>query len=80
MERILVTKDELVELLNKELSKREDSEGYSFTSGILRLQDKDKNGCNWSGGTLRGSGVPTKPMEPAAVHIVAEAKKKYNLK
>lgn len=81
MERILVSEEELIEILNKELRKREDSEGYSFSPGVMRLRDKDKDGCNWSTSVkFRGSGVPVIAMADVAKWIVAEARKKYNLK
>jgi hypothetical protein len=80
MERKLVTEKELVRLLNEELAKEDNSEGYSFMEGVIRLVDTDENGCNWSEVSLRGSGVPVKPMLPTADRIIAEAKSKYNLR
>lgn len=80
MERKLVTEEELIKLLNNQLAEHEDSEGYSFDQGVLRLAGVDENGCNWSTVHLRGSGVPVAPMAPIADRIVGEAKKKYNIK
>ncbi|NPU86291.1 MAG: hypothetical protein HPY65_17565 [Syntrophaceae bacterium] len=80
MERKLVSEKELVNILNNELRKNEDSEGYSFDGGVLKLKEPDETGCNWSRVKLRGSGVPIKPMAMVAERIVSEAKKKYNVK
>jgi len=79
MERKLVTEEELIAVLNQELHKTENPEDYRFEN-IIRLVDKDKDGCNWSEVFVRGSGVPVKAVLPLADRIVHEAKKKYNLK
>ncbi|MGD0238572.1 MAG: hypothetical protein ABSC55_29045 [Syntrophorhabdales bacterium] len=46
MTRELVTEEELIRILNNELAKDEDSKGYSFDNGLLRLAETDENGCN----------------------------------
>lgn len=78
--RRLVTEEELVRILNKQLAKHENSKGYSFMEGITRLADPDEDGCNWSEVAVRGSGVPVKAIIPTADRIIAEVKKKFNLK
>jgi hypothetical protein len=80
MERMLVSEQELLRILNEELKKVEDSEGYRFGNGVLRLTDTDEDGCNWSTVYLRGSGVPVELMAATAARIVTEARKKYNIR
>jgi hypothetical protein len=80
MDRKLVTREELLAILNEELKKREGMENYSFTSVGYELVEPDAEGCNWSTPVLRGSGVPLEPCIPIARRVVEEARKKYNLK
>jgi hypothetical protein len=80
MERRLVSEEELIKILNRELAKEEDSEGYSFMEGITRLIDVEEDGCNWSDVAIRGSGVPVEFMTKRADIILEEVRKKYNLK
>ena len=80
MERLLVTEEELIGILNKELHKLESPEYYNFVGGIMRLKDPDKHGCNWSEAVIRASGTSVKPVLPLADRIIQDAKKKYNLR
>lgn len=80
MERELVTEEQLLAFLNKELAKYEDSESYRFDSIGYRLVEPDPEGCNWSTPQLRGSGVPLEPIVPIAERIVGEARRRYNLR
>lgn len=80
MERILVTEEQLIAILNTELHKTEDPEYYKFTEGIIRLANTDKNGCNWSTVYVQASGVSVKSVVHIANRIIFDAKRKYNLK
>lgn len=79
MERILVTEEELLAILNRELHKTEKAEDYRFEN-VIRLTDKDKDGCNWCEVFIRGSGVHVEPILRKVDLIIYEVKKKYNLK
>ncbi|MGD0661841.1 MAG: hypothetical protein ABSD38_27600 [Syntrophorhabdales bacterium] len=80
MERKLVTEEELIAVLNTELRKHDDSGRYSFMAGVVRLAEVDETECNWSDPYLQGGGVSVVLMAGVAENIVAEAKKKYNLR
>jgi len=72
-----VTEDELLEILNSELSKRAELKKCSFIS--IRRTKPDGTGCNWSA-EVRSSGVPHHVSAPITGKIAADAKKKYNIK
>ncbi len=72
-----VTEDELLEILNSELSKRAELKKCSFIS--IRRTKPDFTGCNWSA-EVRSSGVPHHASAPITGKIAADAKKKYNIK
>ena len=79
MERKEVSEEELLVFLNAELSKHNDMNKVSFTS-IERLAEPDSTGCNWSKAQVRSRGVPHYVAAPVTGGIVAEARKKYNVK
>lgn len=79
MERELVTEEELIAILNKELRKYEEYNDCQFES-MLILKGYDPSGCNWSSTKVRCSGIPAEVCEPITSRIVADAMKKYNIK
>jgi len=79
MERKEVSEEELLVLLNAELSKHNDMNKVSFVS-IERIAEPDSTGCNWSKAIVRGGGVPHYLAAPVTGGIVSEARKKYNVK
>ena len=79
MERKEVSEEELLVLLNGELSKHNDMSKVSFAS-IERLAKPDSTGCNWSKAIVRSGGVPHYVTAPVTGGIVSEARKKYNVK
>jgi len=72
-----VTEDELLDLLNSELSKHAQLKKCSFIS--IQRSEPDGTGCNWSA-EVRSSGVPHHVSAPITGKIAADARKKYNLK
>ena len=78
MERKEVSEEELLILLNAELSKHNDMNQVVFTS-IERLEEPDRTGCNWSMARIKSSRVPHYVAAPITGEIVAEARKKYNV-
>ncbi len=72
-----VSEDELLTILNEELSKHAELRKCSFVS--IQRSEPDKKGCNWSAG-VRSSGVPHYISAPITGKIMAEARKKYNVK
>jgi hypothetical protein len=79
MERKEVSEEELLMLLNAELSKHNEMNQVVFTS-IERLAEPDGAGCNWAKAHVKSSRVPHYVAAPVTGQIVAEARKKYNLK
>ena len=79
MERKEVTEEELLVLLNAELSKHNDMSKVSFVS-IERLAEPDSTGCNWSKAQVRTRGVvPHYIAAPVTGKMVSVARKKYNV-
>ncbi|NQU79973.1 MAG: hypothetical protein HQ543_00470 [Bacteroidetes bacterium] len=79
-ERLFITEDKLVSILNKELGKYDQCNDCRFMSVGPLLKEYDETGCNWSQANLNCSGVPLDICRPFANKIVAEAKSKYNIK
>ena len=80
MERKIVSEEELISILNGELSKFGECKDCQFYH-VSKLQESDNDGCNWSSEVmLRCSGVPVKICQKFAHRIINEARKKYNLK
>ena len=80
MARKLVTQEELVDILNRELAKLPECAGVR----VSHLPDKlrvDETGCNWSRDVVLGGplGGPQACTESAAV-IVSRLAAEYNLR
>lgn len=83
MERKLISEEELLSILNSQLSKYEECKDCRFDTPPLKLVELDKDGCNWSTINMRCSGIPpeiSKICRSFAERIVFEARKKYNIK
>jgi hypothetical protein len=80
--RQLVSANELLAILNEEMSKYEECEGCDFDRPPMKLATQDEDGCNWSttGLHIRCGGAPSEISLPCAKKIVADARRKYNLK
>jgi hypothetical protein len=72
-----VSEDELLTILNEELSKHAELRKCSFVS--IQRSEPDKTGCNWSA-EAKSSGAPHYISAPVIGKIMAEARKKYNVK
>jgi hypothetical protein len=79
MKRKEVSEEELLILLNAELSKHNEMNQVIFSS-IERLAEPDRTGCNWSKAHVKSSRVPHHVTAPITGEIVALARKKYNVK
>ncbi len=79
MERKEVSEEELLALLNEQLSKHNDMSKVSFVS-IERLPNPDSTGCNWSKAVVKSHGVPHYQTAPVTGGIIRDARKKYNVK
>ncbi len=79
MGRTVLSEEELILLLNGELSKHEECNDCHFI-GIVKLRNYDEGGCNWSSVNLRCSGIPADICKPTADEIICEAKTKYNIR
>lgn len=80
MERKIISEEELLSILNNELSKYEECRNCRFDNPPLKLMEPDKDGCNWSTIYMRCSGVSSDICWQFADRIVFEARKKYNIK
>ena len=79
MSRKVVSKNDLLNLMNIALHENEELKDCSFTS-VQKLQEADSNGCNWSVGYgLRCSGVPPEVCAEPARQVVETHMSKYNL-
>jgi len=79
MSREVVPEETLIEWMNSRLQQHEECKDCRITS-VLRLVDKDEDGCNWSSPNLRCSGVPADVCSPTASHVAAQARELFNLK
>ena len=79
MERKFITEKTLISILNNDLREYEECNQCEFTS-IMKLEESDLNGCNWSSAALRCSGESGELCMPFASTVVTEGKTKYNLK
>lgn len=79
--RELVTSKELKTYLTAELKKVKGCDGCTI-GRILRYQQPDDDGCNWSDNVIVSSGGDISPdyLLPHVQRIVAEARKRFNLK
>lgn len=76
-----VTREELAAHLTAELQKVRDCQGCSI-HGIFPYQQPDEDGCNWSDNVWVSTGgdMPVGYVRPHVQRIVAEARKRFNLK
>jgi hypothetical protein len=80
MERILVSVEELLSILNSELSSHEEFKNCRFETPPMKLLTPDEDGCNWSTIQIRYIGVSSEVGRPVVERIVAQARKRYNIK
>jgi len=78
MEQQIISKAELVKIINDELSKHEECNDCSI-SGIMKLQETDDVGCNWTDPYIQCSGVPADVCAPIAGQVFSAMKKIYNI-
>lgn len=74
----MLSEDDLLHVLNTELSTKDECAGCKFTS-VVRLKGTDKTGCNWSHANLRCSGQPVAVCHAAADRVISSTKDKYNI-
>ena len=76
-----VLKDELLSILNRELSKHEECENCMFMN-ILESDEECEDGCNWIGANLKliCDGDASEKCRPFVSKVLAEAGFKYNIK
>ena len=79
MDRRLVSVEELLSILNDELSKYEEFKDCRFENPPMKLLVPDEDGCNWSAIQIKYIGVSDEVGRPVVERIVAEARKKYNI-
>jgi hypothetical protein len=80
MERTFVSVEELLSILNSELSKYEEFKNCRFETPPMKLLMPDEDGCNWSTIKIRYVGISTEAGRPVVERIVAQARKKFNIK
>ena len=82
MARKLVSKKELIRILNNELSKYEECKDCHF-NGILKYEEvEEEEGCNWVGADVKFicSDEPDERCRPFISRVLSEAGKNYNIK
>jgi hypothetical protein len=81
MARELVSKRELIRILNNELSKYEECEDCHF-DGVMKYEEEEGDGCNWLGANVkfRCSGEPDERCRPFISRVLSAAGKQYNIK
>jgi hypothetical protein len=89
MPRQTIKIDNLLEILNDELSNYDECIDCRFHSIIPRIA-QDNSGCNWSHANLRGHLAPTGPLMalsqpasacyPIAARVISKAREMYNVR
>ena len=79
MERKFISVEELLSILNSELSKYEEFKNCRFENPPMKLLIPDEDGCNWSTIQIRYEGVSAEAGRPIVERIIARARKKYNI-
>lgn len=75
-----VSKQELLDTLNRRLKEHpEGGEDCSIPS-VFQLHEADEEGCNWEVGIVRGSGISSKECLGTAQEVVKKARSEFNLK
>lgn len=79
MTKRIISKLQLQLWLTEELQKLHECEKCRF-GGITPLQEVDSKGCNWSASiSLNAAEVSKEIYEPAALFVIQEARKKFNI-
>ena len=78
MPRIVVSEEELLQILNARLQAHDECTDCRFTS-VVRLQEQQSDGCNWSTANLRCSGTPASACMPIARAVITEVAETHNL-
>ena len=79
-QRVLVSIEQLVDILNRELAKYSECEGVSVSYPPDRLETVDETGCNWSQVViLRGSSGTQEACSQTAAMIIGRAAAQYNV-
>ncbi len=81
MARDLVSKRELIRILNNELSKYEECKDCQFDS-VMKYEVEEGNGCNWLGANVKFTcnGDPDERCRPFISRVLSEAGEQYNIK
>jgi len=81
MARELVSKRELMRILNNELSKYEECKDCHF-DGVLKYDEEVEDGCNWLGANVkfRCSGEPDEICRPFIARVLSKVGGQYNIK
>ena len=79
MARTVVDSSELRRLMTEELQAMEDVYKNCQFGGIMKLQEPDEHGCNWSPPMIRCSGIPEAVCEAAAAIVTKDFQAKYNI-
>ncbi|MDD5321901.1 MAG: hypothetical protein PHD43_15090 [Methylococcales bacterium] len=78
MTRQIVPKDQLIQLINTDIGEIPDI-ASCIVSGIYSLRELDENGCNWSVGYYRGTGIPVEKSRPLVHGVITNLQGKFNL-
>ena len=79
MARTIVDSSELKRLMTEELQAMEDDYKDCQFGGIMKLQEPDEHGCNWSLPMIRCSGIPGEVCKADAAIVTQDFQAKYNI-
>ncbi len=80
MARTIVDSSELKRLMTEALQAMEDDYKDCQFGGIMKLQEPDEHGCNWSLPMIRCSGIPGAICKAAAATVTKNFQARYNIK
>ncbi len=77
--RAVVDSTELQRIMTAALQAMEEDYKDCQFGGIMKLQEPDEHGCNWSPPMIRCSGIPGAVCEAAAAVVTKDFQAKYNI-
>ncbi len=78
--RAVVDSTELQRIMTAELRAMEEDYQDCQFGGIMKLQEPDEHGCNWSPPMIRCSGIPGAVCKAAAAIVTKNFQARYNIK
>ncbi len=77
--RAVVDSTELQRIMTAALQAMEEDYKDCQFGGIMKLQEPDESGCNWSPPMIRCSGIPGAVCEAAGAFVTKDFQARYNI-